>query len=254
MPELVLLRHGQSQWNADNLFTGWHDVDLTDLGESEAADGGPAVGRRGGHRPRPADSPHLPAHPGHPHRRDQPGRRREDLAAGPPPLAAQRAPLRRPPGTRQEGDHRPPRGGPGQGVAPELRHPAAAGGARAPSTTRPATPATATCPPTPFRSPNAWPTWWPGSFPTGRTPSCPTCWPRGRGAGRCWWWPTATASAPSASTSTGSTTTRSSISRSPPASPSATELADDLTVVSSGYLGDPEAARAAAEAVRRQAG
>ncbi len=40
MPELVLLRHGQSQWNADNLFTGWHDVDLTDLGESEAADAG----------------------------------------------------------------------------------------------------------------------------------------------------------------------------------------------------------------------
>ena len=40
MPDLVLLRHGQSQWNADNLFTGWHDVDLTHLGESEAADAG----------------------------------------------------------------------------------------------------------------------------------------------------------------------------------------------------------------------
>jgi 2,3-bisphosphoglycerate-dependent phosphoglycerate mutase len=40
MPDLVLLRHGQSRWNADNLFTGWHDVDLTDLGESEAADAG----------------------------------------------------------------------------------------------------------------------------------------------------------------------------------------------------------------------
>ncbi len=36
MPLLVLLRHGQSQWNADNLFTGWHDVDLTELGEDEA--------------------------------------------------------------------------------------------------------------------------------------------------------------------------------------------------------------------------
>lgn len=36
MPELVLLRHGQSQWNADNLFTGWVDVGLTPLGESEA--------------------------------------------------------------------------------------------------------------------------------------------------------------------------------------------------------------------------
>lgn len=36
MPELVLLRHGQSQWNAANLFTGWHDVDLSSEGEEEA--------------------------------------------------------------------------------------------------------------------------------------------------------------------------------------------------------------------------
>ncbi len=36
MPQLVLLRHGQSQWNAENLFTGWVDVGLTSLGESEA--------------------------------------------------------------------------------------------------------------------------------------------------------------------------------------------------------------------------
>jgi 2,3-bisphosphoglycerate-dependent phosphoglycerate mutase len=36
MPQLVLLRHGQSRWNADNLFTGWYDVDLTELGRSEA--------------------------------------------------------------------------------------------------------------------------------------------------------------------------------------------------------------------------
>ena len=40
MPELVLLRHGQSQWNAENLFTGWVDVGLTPLGESEARAGG----------------------------------------------------------------------------------------------------------------------------------------------------------------------------------------------------------------------
>ncbi len=40
MPQLVLLRHGQSQWNADNLFTGWHDVDLTEVGRSEARDAG----------------------------------------------------------------------------------------------------------------------------------------------------------------------------------------------------------------------
>ena len=32
MPALVLLRHGQSQWNLENRFTGWWDVDLTDAG------------------------------------------------------------------------------------------------------------------------------------------------------------------------------------------------------------------------------
>ncbi len=36
MPILVLLRHGQSTWNAENRFTGWHDVPLTDLGREEA--------------------------------------------------------------------------------------------------------------------------------------------------------------------------------------------------------------------------
>ena len=36
MPTLVLLRHGQSEWNERNLFTGWVDVDLTPLGEQEA--------------------------------------------------------------------------------------------------------------------------------------------------------------------------------------------------------------------------
>ncbi len=40
MPQLVLLRHGQSEWNAENLFTGWVDVGLTPLGESEARAGG----------------------------------------------------------------------------------------------------------------------------------------------------------------------------------------------------------------------
>jgi 2,3-bisphosphoglycerate-dependent phosphoglycerate mutase len=37
---LVLLRHGQSTWNELNLFTGWHDVGLTALGESEAVAAG----------------------------------------------------------------------------------------------------------------------------------------------------------------------------------------------------------------------
>ena len=37
---LVLLRHGESDWNAKNLFTGWVDVNLTEKGRSEAANGG----------------------------------------------------------------------------------------------------------------------------------------------------------------------------------------------------------------------
>ncbi|TQJ48503.1 phosphoglyceromutase [Phycicoccus sp. SLBN-51] len=37
---LILLRHGQSTWNEKNLFTGWVDVDLSDLGRQEAVRGG----------------------------------------------------------------------------------------------------------------------------------------------------------------------------------------------------------------------
>ena len=40
MPTLILLRHGESEWNSKNLFTGWVDVDLTELGVREAARAG----------------------------------------------------------------------------------------------------------------------------------------------------------------------------------------------------------------------
>lgn len=40
MSVLVLLRHGQSQWNLENRFTGWVDVDLTAEGEAQAKKGG----------------------------------------------------------------------------------------------------------------------------------------------------------------------------------------------------------------------
>ena len=40
MIKLVLLRHGQSQWNLENRFTGWTDVDLSDAGEAEARQAG----------------------------------------------------------------------------------------------------------------------------------------------------------------------------------------------------------------------
>jgi 2,3-bisphosphoglycerate-dependent phosphoglycerate mutase len=37
---LVLVRHGQSEWNLKNLFTGWRDVDLTEKGIAEAREAG----------------------------------------------------------------------------------------------------------------------------------------------------------------------------------------------------------------------
>ncbi len=40
MPFLALLRHGQSQWNLENRFTGWMDVNLTELGEGQARKSG----------------------------------------------------------------------------------------------------------------------------------------------------------------------------------------------------------------------
>jgi len=45
--ELVLLRHGESEWNAKNLFTGWVDVRLSDKGEAEARRGGHMLAERG---------------------------------------------------------------------------------------------------------------------------------------------------------------------------------------------------------------
>jgi 2,3-bisphosphoglycerate-dependent phosphoglycerate mutase len=44
---LVLVRHGQSEWNLKNLFTGWRDVDLTELGREEAKTGADKLKARG---------------------------------------------------------------------------------------------------------------------------------------------------------------------------------------------------------------
>ncbi|GMB80787.1 2,3-bisphosphoglycerate-dependent phosphoglycerate mutase [Shinella zoogloeoides] len=44
---LVLVRHGQSEWNLKNLFTGWRDPDLTELGVEEAKTGGKALAGTG---------------------------------------------------------------------------------------------------------------------------------------------------------------------------------------------------------------
>ena len=47
MPKLILVRHGQSQWNLENRFTGWWDVDLTDQGVSEARAAGALLKEKG---------------------------------------------------------------------------------------------------------------------------------------------------------------------------------------------------------------
>ncbi|MEO5774405.1 MAG: 2,3-diphosphoglycerate-dependent phosphoglycerate mutase [Sphingomicrobium sp.] len=47
MPTLVLLRHGQSQWNLENRFTGWWDVDLTEQGVEEARSAGRLLAAKG---------------------------------------------------------------------------------------------------------------------------------------------------------------------------------------------------------------
>ena len=97
---LVLLRHGQSTWNAENLFTGWVDVDLTATGEAEAANAGRLLAAEPGldlatvHTSvltRAVRTAEIALHAG-----------RAELAPGAPALAAERAPLRGPPGPEQE--------------------------------------------------------------------------------------------------------------------------------------------------------
>ena len=47
MKNLILVRHGQSEWNLKNLFTGWTDVDLTAQGVEEAYKAGIAIKEEG---------------------------------------------------------------------------------------------------------------------------------------------------------------------------------------------------------------
>ena len=47
MKRIVLLRHGESQWNLENRFTGWTDVDLTEKGMGEARKAGELLKKEG---------------------------------------------------------------------------------------------------------------------------------------------------------------------------------------------------------------
>ena len=120
--KLILLRHGESEWNAKNLFTGWVDVNLNEKGEKEAVRGGELLKDAGllpdvvhtSLQKRAIRTAQLGA-----------GGRRPPLDPGPPLLAPERAPLRRPPGQGQGPDPRRVRRGAVHALAPLLRHPAA---------------------------------------------------------------------------------------------------------------------------------
>ena len=126
--KLILVRHGQSIWNVENLFTGWHDVDLSDQGRKEAAQAGrellkeklaidiafTSVLKRAIRT--------LWIMLDEMDRMWIPGRAL---------LAAQRAALRRAAGTQQGADRGEARRGAGEDLAPQLRHSAAGARARA---------------------------------------------------------------------------------------------------------------------------
>ena len=126
---LILLRHGESEWNALNLFTGWVDVDLTAKGEAEAVNGGQMLPSRiccPTSRTPPCRS--APSGP-------RSWRWRTASATGSRcvELAAQRAALRRAAGQGQEGDAAEVRRGEVHRVAALVRRPAAADRSRGPA-------------------------------------------------------------------------------------------------------------------------
>jgi 2,3-bisphosphoglycerate-dependent phosphoglycerate mutase len=61
MYKLVLMRHGESQWNLENRFTGWKDVDLTQLGRQQAWEAGELLKEKG-YSFDAMDLMHLPVH------------------------------------------------------------------------------------------------------------------------------------------------------------------------------------------------
>ena len=125
--KLILLRHGESEWNAKNLFTGWVDVNLTEKGEKEAVRGGELI-KDAGLLP---DVLHTSV--------QKRAIRTAQLALESADrlwipvrrsLAAQRAALRGASGQGQGADPRGVRRGAVHALAPLVRHPAARAGRR----------------------------------------------------------------------------------------------------------------------------
>ena len=244
---LVLLRHGQSTWNQENLFTGWTTSTSPTQGEAEAAEAGQAA-RRG--RARVRRRPHLAADAGHPHAPTWPSTELGQLwlpVGG--QLAAQRAPLRRPPGPRQEGDGRAVRRGAGRscgGAATTCRRPPIDADdadhprndpryARLPPDVLPAT----ECLEGRRRADAALLVRRHRPRPARRADACSSP-------------PTATACGRWSSTSTASSDDDIAELNIPTGIPRLYELGADLQIESVRYLGDASAVEAAAEAVRRR--
>ncbi len=244
---LVLLRHGESTWNAENLFTGWVDVPLSDKGRAEAEHGGAAA--EGG-RARPRRRAHLAAAPGDHHRGDLARRGRPALdpghavAGGSTSATTARCRAR----TRSRPWRSTARSSSCSGAA-RSTYP------RRRSTTRPSGPRPG-CRSTPTSAPrcpapSASRTSSPGSCRTGSPTSPPTCAP----ARPCWSPPTATACARWSSTSTSISDEDIAGLNIPTGMPLVYELDDDLTpTVTGGRYLDPDAAAEAAAAVATSQG
>ena len=245
--ELVLLRHGESTWNLENRFTGWTDVDLTRNGSGGGRRVRPADGRGG---PRVRDRPHLGALAGHQDRRHRARNDGPSLAAGDAGTGAStsgttahcRASTRR----RRPTSTEPTRSSSGGEAMTSRRRlwPAATN----------ATPSTIgdipICLPRSSRAPSASRTSWCGCCPTGTTGSFPT-WCRVAS-------PLIVAHGNSLRALVkhldGLTDQEVVDFNIPTGIPLVYNLDDSLRAVSRRYLGDADAAAAAAEAVARQAG
>jgi 2,3-bisphosphoglycerate-dependent phosphoglycerate mutase len=97
MLKLVLLRHGESQWNLENRFTGWADVDLTENGPREAQAAAELLRDEGF----TFDIAYTSVSARHSHTVDRAGRAGLDVAAGGAQLASERASLRSAAGAQQ---------------------------------------------------------------------------------------------------------------------------------------------------------
>ena len=187
---LLLLRHGESVWNSEGLFTGWVDVGLSERGTHEAIHAGELLAARD-LLPEVVHTSLLARAIRTTGAGARGGRTRVDPGA--PVLAAERAPLRRSPGQEQGANESRVRRRAVHALAPLLRRPAAATLRRRPTWRPHATRATPAFRLMPCQAPNASRMWSCACSPTGTTRSSPISSPDGSFSSRR----TGTHSAPS---------------------------------------------------------